>query len=858
MNLSAPNVEVKQIVEEVVEEDDEEDDEEVDEEVDEGGNIQNRGLMPIPVLPKKHQPQLLHMKDHFTLPTPSSTVRFRNRNNAARVYENKQTQMVMEEIYNPETEQSEITVRRLNYSTQSLQFLRATYTIVCALWTGFFFVFCLQVLLFMVLDLAIVSGATGINADINYAQCVGVIIAIMVFVYGFADALTIAGHYIVDTWSGHFLVKQFIFTSLSEVAVDWIFFFIFLFIPVMTMCITLLADLDNWWAITSIVWFSCVCAFFVIFCFNVVYYEVGSAYNLAKNIEGGGSKAWKDVVKRCIVLRQRHGYSGKQRITYLAKAHFETTQDTEDMNKAEIYESTREEKIDLWSKFTQWGFVRTDTPYGLRLFEPLEVPKILFTIDDVQDYRPFLTSQTWSLERVFCRPKNSRYIAIIDGPGHLTRPQIISSLLCSAIGTCMIVLVSISFFFWLDVSGTFIAFAFVLCFLLAWNALSNARRLMKISRNLFESRVDAKGAHAAAAVARAASDVSAVEQVEKDEEAIPEEAIPSGEETDIPESRPSEAVFLVAQYNRVTRTTTRFCWIMFGLEVSFWYLYPLVTLFTIENLSVAILFVIVATITLIRHYINAAVLIEETGNLDLVGGKTEKEKWANKSRLSDIVEAITTGKSRYGWAALLGVGGFGFLALFLSAIGTSTESTFSEQLTFLPPAFYYPPLESDMRYPTCRLTNIEGGFGENSTMLDFAFLAGLPYKTDEVIDAELKSWFTDTIVEDDIEKVKEFRAKEDKDNAAVEFRLINFPEKRLALIMIRGTDNNWDMLADVQLWSGAILMQIVRLILPVGEIWTPILDRKCSEPIYATVFFDVNAHPIPSHFIVCLQNLCGL
>jgi hypothetical protein len=795
-------------------------------EVVEEGEVRNKEKSRIPVLAKKHQPQLLHMQDHFTLPTPSSTIRFRNRNNCARVYENKQTQMVMEETYNPETDQSDIIVRRLDDSTQSLHFLRLTYSLVCALWTGFFFVFCLQALLFMVLDLAIVSGATAINADINYVQCIGVTIAIIVFVYGFADALTIAGHYVIDAYSGHYLVKQFCFRSLNDVAVDWIFFVFFLFVPVMTMCITLLAGLNNWWAITSIVWFSCVCGFFVIFCANVVYYEVGSAYNFAKNIKDGESDAWKDVIKRCIILRQRHDYSGKQKIMFLAKSHMETTEDTEDVNKAEIYESTREEKIDLWSKFTQWGIVRTDTPGGLRLFKPLEVPKRLFTIDDVQDYRPFLTSQTWSLERIYCRPKNSRYIAIIDGPGHLTKAQIRSSLLCSAIGTCMIVSVAISFFFWMEIKGSFIAFAFALCLLLAWNSLSNARKLMSLSRNLWERRVDAKAEHAAAAVARVASDASVVEPVEKDEEALPEGATPPGEESDAPESRPSEAVFLIVQYRRVTRTTTKFCWIMFGLEVSFWYLYPLVTLFTIENLNMAILFIIVATITSSRHYINAAVLIEETGDLDLVGGDTEQDVWANKSRLSDIVQAITTGKSRNLWATLLGIVGLSFMAIFLSAVGTSTESTYSKQLTFLPPAFSYPSLESDMRYPSCKLANIKGGFAENSTMLDFAFLSDLVYKTDEIINADLQSWFTDTIVEHNITRVDEFRAREDKDNAAVKFHLMNFPEKSLALIMIRGTQTNWDMLADSQLWSAAALMQIIRSILPLGEIWTPILDRK--------------------------------
>lgn len=28
----------------------------------------------------------------------------------------------------------------------------------------------------------------------------------------------------------------------------------------------------------------------------------------------------------------------------------------------------------------------------------------------IRDVRPYVTSYTWSLEKIFCRPKNSRYI----------------------------------------------------------------------------------------------------------------------------------------------------------------------------------------------------------------------------------------------------------------------------------------------------------------------------------------------------------------------------------------------------------------------------------------------------------------
>ena len=84
-----------------------------------------------------------------------------------------------EEEYNKETKKSEITVRHtVDSSSSKVFFLRALYTIVCALWTGFLFVCCLQVLLFMVLDLAIESGATHLDAEVHVIGVLGVAVGI--------------------------------------------------------------------------------------------------------------------------------------------------------------------------------------------------------------------------------------------------------------------------------------------------------------------------------------------------------------------------------------------------------------------------------------------------------------------------------------------------------------------------------------------------------------------------------------------------------------------------------------------------------------------------------------------------------
>jgi lipase ATG15 len=60
--------------------------------------------------------------------------------------------------------------------------------------------------------------------------------------------------------------------------------------------------------------------------------------------------------------------------------------------------------------------------------------------------------------------------------------------------------------------------------------------------------------------------------------------------------------------------------------------------------------------------------------------------------------------------------------------------------------------------------------------------------------------------------------------SAVSFKLIDFPAENLSLVAVRGTTNAWDALTDAQLWSPAGLFQALRLLLPIGEIWTPILD----------------------------------
>jgi len=154
--------------------------------------------------------------------------------------------------------------------------LNTFYAIVAALFSGFLFVFCLQLLLFTVLNFSIEAGFTSGNPDIHLGILIGIVFALIGFSQYFAEALVIAGQFIADAYQDHPLSRTFILkgNKNGHVIIEWLFHVCFFLCPIFVGCIMLFAGSDRWWFYTAISWFYLVMAFFVVFCFNVVYYEV--------------------------------------------------------------------------------------------------------------------------------------------------------------------------------------------------------------------------------------------------------------------------------------------------------------------------------------------------------------------------------------------------------------------------------------------------------------------------------------------------------------------------------------------------------------------------------------------------------
>ena len=90
----------------------------------------------------------------------------------------------------------------------------------------------------------------------------------------------------------------------------------------------------------------------------------------------------------------------------------------------------------------------------------------------------------------------------------------------------------------------------------------------------------------------------------------------------------------------------------------------------------------------------------------------------------------------------------------------------------------------------------------------------------------LDAWFGKDVAQDNNAFVEEYRSGLETDSA-VHYKLITFPklDPEFAIVDIRGTNNGWDMISDAQLWSAAWLAQAVRAFLPLGAIWSPIIDN---------------------------------
>ena len=276
---------------------------------------------------------------------------------------------------------------------------------------------------------------------------------------------------------------------------------------------------------------------------------------------------------------------------------------------------------------------------------------------------------------------------------------------------------------------------------------------------------------------------------------------------------------------------------MTWLEIILFYLLPLLYMCIDQNAPSALLFTFLGLFSGLRHYLNPGQLLQQIGpGYFRRRNGLNKSEWKNKNRFYKIAE-LGSDSSRSFWTAV-----YGFLVVFfmLTVIvaardakdGSTEDENYglyegSEVATFVS-GFRYDP-QPHLPYPTCQLKKgLELG-NENAALVDYAFLSRMAYAVENDTQPILDIWFGENVTKNNVELVTEFRSVDSElnfDSTAVSYKVITFPNNPgVAIVTIKGTSTIWDVMADAQLWLSAGLFQGLRELLPLGNVFTPILHK---------------------------------
>mmetsp|Transcript_10578 Transcript_10578/g.16288 ORF Transcript_10578/g.16288 Transcript_10578/m.16288 type:complete len:977 (+) Transcript_10578:110-3040(+) len=732
--------------------------------------------------------------DHHSLKSTSSSLFFKR--NLIQVYNQRNSQFVIQAKHDDENGRTGITAKVGKDGSVGLMAMRMAYTLVAALMTGFLLIFCLQVLLFLFLQLSAHMGVTEAD-DFESKFFLGTVFSVPLFVYSLACAMAIAAAFVSDTWNGHTFLNQ-VMNFQDEVATQWTAFWVFIGIPLLVAILSLFVRSDSWWSITALTWYSCVFALYCVFAVFVVYYEVQGTMVMVKRHEDlpvSENDNFFSVIKYTILFRQIQRFSGVENLQYIIDDKVVHRRRSSLSEEGSDYTAFKRNKS-LYTKFTQLAFLKA---WGVIVEEPRGRCR-QYVIDEVRDRTPFVTSNTWSLEKLYCRSRNQRFVAVTGGPFALTSVQSKSSFVCALIGNIFIILAIASLASYLELGVGPTLFIILLSIFIMSNNVLQSVSLYKAYR---------------AQVRRKKEDNS------DDEDKV---------------------IYQVWESFRINRISDKAAWTIFVFEVVVFFIWPTITLFSVDNYAIATLFFVTGLISMVRHYFNAASVLKDIGDIGVLDedlsnvssrrlGEVREWDFREKARLDLIIGKISHGRRRNVWiwtfAVFVGI----FCSLFLVAFQSGTsegDRAVPEGRVVKGSQFQYTP-ERILPYPTCRMGNglaIPGN--EETALADYAFLARVAYTESEngIAQQWLDEWFGAGYAFDNFTMVNDYRNENDV-SSAVEFKLFTFPGTGtdFAIVAIRGTSNAWDALADAQLWSAAALAQYVRAILPLGGIWTPIFEN---------------------------------
>jgi hypothetical protein len=317
------------------------------------------------------------------------------------------------------------------------------------------------VILILFMDLIVDAAVNG--GTPSYGACIETILAFPVITYGLSSVLTVAVFFVMETWNGF----PFLHTvgNLDEILVDWVMMVMMLGAPILAMICSLFARLENWWSISLYTWFSSVSIFYCVFSLVVVYYEIQAAWLIVRQLNDKSRMSVFFFLLDCVQRKQYSFWCGRQ-----------------DKGLTSPIDNNELEPSD--SLVARWYTSLTLAKWCGCLFETIDPPERMYSVEEILGRRRFVSRYNWSMEQVFRSNLRNESIAVIRGPAALKRSQIVSSLICVSVFITGVFLLVIGFLVWVRESALTMILSVLLVICCCFPRFRASVRYMKVYRQI--------------------------------------------------------------------------------------------------------------------------------------------------------------------------------------------------------------------------------------------------------------------------------------------------------------------------------------------------------------------------------------
>ena len=769
--------------------------------------------------------------DHFSLGEPSSTVKFRG--NRVHVYDGFNEQFLLEDRKSPHSNRHDITVKRVEFQSFGLVLLRLSYLCVALLVFAGCFVVTFQIILFLFVKVAIEGklAAETLNEDGStdvwpiIPDLIGTILSCPLFLYGFSNLMGMATTFVAESWNGGDLIRS-IMGLKKAVMREIVFFFFFILVPVVTYIVCVFEKVDRPWEFTVYAWATSVLVAFFFFCFGVVSSEFKNAYRLI-TIHHEEDKGFFSQTKRSFLIVLQEKYSGTVQEQYVVNGDEPVPSDGFTFSERKYNDRSKS----LYTRITEARCLKC-------MFETLDQPKRVYSVDEIIDELPFLTKNTWSLETTFCMGNKERTIMAVKGHSSVRFSQILASAGCNIGGTLLAIAAVVGYLFWLDLPTSVLISVGILLILfgLVPMVISNIEAVKTYTH-------------------RANKGSGPVDE----EEGSPEDLADATKTQEAPEGAEEINYFRLWETSRVTQPKDWVCWTGLALEIIFLFALPVANLFTNGLWGLGCVFIVLSIFSFLRIYIDESAVLTGLGALADVRIETGKKKRQSvektikrKARLANIVGKVSRAESVTRWSYFYI--GFVLFVLILVSLAAAGDDGLGDKAPIPVVDDFEYIGEKSVQYPSCSLSKGFGieiaGVRQDTALADYAFLSALGYEETDKANYILPKMFGEGVVIDEGELVTKIREELGNEKIPVVsscrphreltchrrnrsldfflekyFKFFSFPVAPDAgLIVIRGSTTVWDWMVNFQIWSSSALAQIMKWLLPYGWIWTAVMD----------------------------------